>query len=122
WPRPPVRPSGRRGVRRREFRVLDCLADIAGEFEGRRENLTDRQASEAEHRADGAGGHAYSDPIAAGHALFPFFFLPAHRGLLIGTVSSGRFSAFESYVSTSPGLTLCDRCRSQTRAGGRPSP
>src|SRR2546427_1579112 len=97
-----VPPQVRGRIRRRELRVLNRLPNLTAELERRRENLADGQAPEAKDRAYSAGGHADPDPFAAGHALFPFLFLPAHRGLLIGTVALGRFSAFESYVSTRP--------------------
>src|SRR5438093_500345 len=111
WPGPPpntlsvgtrVPPQVRGRIRRSELRVLNRLPHLTAELERRRENLADGQAAEAEDGANGAGGHAEPDPLAAGNAFFPFFFLPAHRGLLIGTPSSGRFSAFESCVSSRP--------------------
>src|SRR5207245_7327005 len=101
-PGPRVPPQVRRGVCRRELRVLDRLTDLARELERGREELARHEPPEAPEGAEGAGGHAEPDPVAPGHAFLLLFVFPAHRDDLIGTVSSSRFSACESCESALP--------------------
>src|SRR3989442_1612103 len=101
-PGPRIPPQVRRGVRRRELRVLDRLPDLARELERGRQELARHEPPEAPEGAEGARGPAQPAPGGPGHAFLLVFLFPAHRDNLIGTVSSGRFSACESCESARP--------------------